>query len=447
MAKRKRRVHSPSSISLAQRCHRAWWHRYRDKLKPPELTWAQVCRQLKRMQLRGERIPQSFWGARSKALGKEVHRLAEIYLAVPPSRVQRKRLIDWNDLPGQCLAELVRHLPPAGSVSKRNLERRVTVEVDGVKFQGLIDLVGAAARGIVESYDHKTTGDIRAYALLPHAVAQQTHQPERSLKDDLQACVYVLARATETTPVADGGLCRWNYTETKRSRRSLPVVQYIPTTHARSVAERAASVAKQVDAFKTIKDAEPNTLACDDYGGCWYRSEGHCTVRRRWGLIIQKLEREQRAEKEQRQMGRQLTLAEVRKETAKANAEAEREARKAKKAAAKAAEAAEAEEGDEDEAEEDDEEAPESEPKPAKGKSARAAEKEKFDAATSAPDHIIQFFNPSGFAKGEPRVIATGFAELAAAVSELPRNPERAQSLRKLIEARDCAVRACTGED
>jgi len=504
MAKRKRerRVHSPSSISLAKQCHRAWWHRYRDKLKPPELTWAQVCRQLKRMMRTGARIPQSFWGARSKALGKEVHRLAEIYLAVPPARVARARkgdkyYIDWHDLPGQCLAELVRHLPPAGSVSKRNLERRVTVEVNGVKFQGLIDLVGAAAGAVVESYDHKTSGDIRAYALLPHAVAERTHQPERSLKNDLQACIYVLARARESEPPAVGGLCRWNYTETKRSRRSLPVVQYIPTEHARSIAESAASVAKQVESFETIEDATPNTLACDDYGGCWYRAEGHCKVRRRWGLIFMKAERDQRAGKDGDMGDNKLTLNEVRKATAKANEDAEREARKAKKLAAKAAEADEDDDSEDDEDEapesepapkaksekrkapkpveaededdaeesdddsEDEDEAPESEPAPksepkarsekrkARAEAApspRAAAQTAFDAATSAPDHIIQFFAPDAYAKGEARIIATAYAELAAATADLPRNPERAQALRNLLIARDHAVRALTGE-
>ena len=50
--------HSASSITLADRCDRAWWHRYRDKLKPPELTWKQV----KRMKARGDRLPADLYG-------------------------------------------------------------------------------------------------------------------------------------------------------------------------------------------------------------------------------------------------------------------------------------------------------------------------------------------------------------------------------------------------
>lgn len=34
------------------------------------------------------------------------------------------------------------------------------------------------------------------------------------------------------------------------------------------------------------------------------------------------------------------------------------------------------------------------------------------------------------------------FAELAEIIHQLPRNPERTVALRKLLEAKDCAVRA-----
>lgn len=466
-------LHSPSSIALATRCRRAWWLRYRDKIRPPEVTWAQIQS--------GEVIPVG--GQRSAALGKEVHRLAEIYLATPRDRIERKHLIDWSDLPGQCLAELVPHLPPAGSVPRKNLERRVTVKVNGVSFQGVIDVVGAAAHSVVESYDHKSTGDIRAYALLPHAVAVRTKQPKRSLRDDLQACMYVLARAKESKPVASGGICRWNYTETKRSRRSLPVVQYIPTTHARTIAERAAVVAREVEGYRTRDEATPDTTACHDYGGCWYRIDGHCTVKRRWGLVINRYEREQ---KEKEAMGKQLSFNKLRGDSEKANAREEAEAEKVKakaKAKARVAEAEDSDEEDEDEDDapasvpapkakggkakpapveveevEEDEDAPDSKdyireeskatPAPkAEKKSARATAQEAFDKATSAPDHIIRFFDPTGYAKGEPRVIATGFAELAAGVADLPRNPERHMALRKLLEARDCAVRALSTDE
>lgn len=54
---------------------------------------------------------------------------------------------------------------------------------------------------------------------------------------------------------------------------------------------------------------------------------------------------------------------------------------------------------------------------------------------------LLQFFPIVG--KGEPEAITKAFAELAEHMAErLPDNPERAQCLRKLLEARDNALRA-----
>jgi hypothetical protein len=441
--------HSASSIALAERCDRAWWHRYRDKLKPPELSWLKV----KRMRARGEALPA---GAFSKALGKEVHRLAEFYLYLPPRKAER--LIDWNDLPGQCLAEIIPYLPPAGSVPRKDVEARLSIVVNGVRFRGLIDVVGRALARAVEVYDHKTTRDIREYALLPDAVARRLNQPKRSLRDDLQACMYVLARATLTRPARRGGLCRWNYTETQRSRRALPVVQFIPTAHARVVAERAAKVARRVEGFKSVADAVPNTLACDQYGGCWYRAEGHCRVRRKWGAVFIQNEKEA---KERADM-KKLSFKALGAATAKANEQEEAKAKKPAKAAPPP-EPEETEEEDED-TDEDEEETPAPRASKRMAKKAKRAakaepeeteddeedapastptERERFNAATAAPDHILQFFKPDAAVKGSAKIVATAFRELADHLSSnLPRNPERAQCLRWLLSARDCAVRA-----
>ena len=57
------------------------------------------------------------------------------------------------------------------------------------------------------------------------------------------------------------------------------------------------------------------------------------------------------------------------------------------------------------------------------------------------PEYIMQFF---GFAHLplELQVVSRSFAYLAEEVMELPRNPERTVALRKLLEAKDAAVRA-----
>lgn len=61
---------------------------------------------------------------------------------------------------------------------------------------------------------------------------------------------------------------------------------------------------------------------------------------------------------------------------------------------------------------------------------------------TPTPDHIEQFF---AFAQLPPHLqeVSRPFGELAdRLVQSIPRNPERTVALRKLLEAKDAAVRA-----
>ncbi len=63
------------------------------------------------------------------------------------------------------------------------------------------------------------------------------------------------------------------------------------------------------------------------------------------------------------------------------------------------------------------------------------------------PDHIMQFFV---YAHLPPALaeISRPFAELAKTIVDtLPRNPERTVALRKLLEAKDAAVRARVAKD
>jgi hypothetical protein len=66
----------------------------------------------------------------------------------------------------------------------------------------------------------------------------------------------------------------------------------------------------------------------------------------------------------------------------------------------------------------------------------------RYALATEPVDHIVQFF---AHAHLPPHLAAVSapFAQLAdLIVSLLPRNPERAVALRKLLESKDAAVRA-----
>ena len=57
-------------------------------------------------------------------------------------------------------------------------------------------------------------------------------------------------------------------------------------------------------------------------------------------------------------------------------------------------------------------------------------------------DPMLQFFSYEHL-RPELREVSKPFGELAQVlVNGLPRNPERTVALRKLLEAKDCAVRA-----
>jgi hypothetical protein len=56
-------------------------------------------------------------------------------------------------------------------------------------------------------------------------------------------------------------------------------------------------------------------------------------------------------------------------------------------------------------------------------------------------EHIVQFFAYDHLPR-ELQLVSRPFAELAETIMTLPRNPERTVALRKLLEAKDAAVRA-----
>jgi hypothetical protein len=62
--------------------------------------------------------------------------------------------------------------------------------------------------------------------------------------------------------------------------------------------------------------------------------------------------------------------------------------------------------------------------------------------ANEEKEPMLQFFEYAHL-KDELKDVSAPFSKLAYLVaSSLPRNPERSAALRKLLEAKDCAVRA-----
>jgi hypothetical protein len=62
-------------------------------------------------------------------------------------------------------------------------------------------------------------------------------------------------------------------------------------------------------------------------------------------------------------------------------------------------------------------------------------------AALANGEALAQFFDYEHL-PAQLAAVSRPFAELAARVLQLPRNAERTSALRKLLEAKDCAVRA-----
>lgn len=66
----------------------------------------------------------------------------------------------------------------------------------------------------------------------------------------------------------------------------------------------------------------------------------------------------------------------------------------------------------------------------------------------AASDHIMQFFNYSHLPEGPVQECGRMFCKLAdQVVDNVPRNPERTVALRKLLEAKDAAVRALIAKE
>ncbi|WP_315792275.1 hypothetical protein [Bradyrhizobium sp. SZCCHNRI1002] len=64
-----------------------------------------------------------------------------------------------------------------------------------------------------------------------------------------------------------------------------------------------------------------------------------------------------------------------------------------------------------------------------------------------APEPMLQFFAYAHLPE-HLKVISAPFCDMAVdLVRDLPRNPERTMALRKLLEAKDCAVRALLYRD
>lgn len=77
---------------------------------------------------------------------------------------------------------------------------------------------------------------------------------------------------------------------------------------------------------------------------------------------------------------------------------------------------------------------------------ARVTEVSTPDLLALAGEHILQFFGYTHLPE-RLQAVSRPFAEQAAQIMQLPRNPERTVALRKLLESKDAAVRAALAVD
>jgi RecB family exonuclease len=248
-------VISPTQISTWRLCHRKFAFTYLMDLPRPESTKAQ-------------------------RIGTAVHTRAERFFQTgePDYRVP-------DTTPeGEVEATAARILPhivdklPLGAAS----EQKVQVTLGGVLFGGRFDWLHSREDGTVELGDLKTTSNLK-YA-----------KTEAELSVDPQALVYSQGQTLVPPDRVD---CRWVYVQT----RGFPYVREVSfrpdfTALPDLVTDGQAIVlawASKADGVPVDQQAfEPNTSACDAYGGCPFRAkcqidpgERLISLQKRMGLL------------------------------------------------------------------------------------------------------------------------------------------------------------------
>jgi hypothetical protein len=209
---------SPSGISTFDLCQRKWAWRTIDKVPGVANPYAEF--------------------------GTAVHGILEGYL-------KSGIMPDLTTPEGMCALEFLHVLPPPGTPGLA-IEQHVQVP----PFHGYPDVLEPGE--IPTVHDHKTCG---------------THQYAiQDLKSDVQAAVYAHFAFT-LYPVAPAVNLRWNYV-TRRRPKLLPVHQIVTRADIAPTLARAATTAQRMAAVTatTALDLPPNPIACEQYGGCQYRS-------------------------------------------------------------------------------------------------------------------------------------------------------------------------------
>jgi hypothetical protein len=276
---------SPSGLSVAERCTRAWGFRYLLGYKRPELKWLEAVALEKPKPAKkskptpAERAALKAYNSKFRpALGVECHARAEAYY--------RGQDVEWNDLPGQVILAGMRCVTHPDECERVEAEGAVEIEVDGIKFKGFRDLL-VFHNGRWLLIDWKTTF---TFDYFDREKTKRTVKTRAQLEADTQANLYAWA------VMRDKGLrelaCRWVYCRTEGAPAAIPVDFTITWEGARAIVSRLVAEAKALLAYietigaesmarrlPLVRDMQGNPEACEDFGGCDYHPDkgGPCT--------------------------------------------------------------------------------------------------------------------------------------------------------------------------
>jgi hypothetical protein len=244
---------SPSQIATWRLCHRKWGFTY----------------------LGGERPPAS----KAMLIGTALHAKAETFFATGlPDYTVRS---DEEDQAARLLPAILDYLPQdRGAAYETFSEQKVECMIQGVHFGGRFDWLTR-----LDLNDHWELGDLKTTINLKWA------KTELELSTDPQVLVYSMAQ-TVTKP--DKITCRWLYVQT----RGAPLVREVKVRPDFNALPDLIQDGREITiAWRDRprpEDLEPNTSACDAYGGCPFRSkcvidpgERLIALQRRMGVAIE----------------------------------------------------------------------------------------------------------------------------------------------------------------
>lgn len=228
------------------------------KISPSALATYRLCpRKWGWRRLNGIKAPQH----PSASKGEAVHKHLEDWLrdgkAIP------------NTETGRLAMKLLDTLPPPGVGV---VEDKIEFEFEGVTYHGKIDLTWENEDRLTIR-DHKTTSDLK------WAKDECACPEECPSHADEQAVIYS-QHAFEEFGLDEIDF-EWGYVTTRGKIRPkvvrLRVVREENENRLRELNETALEMVDAVERGLDAEDLDANALACDAFGGCYYRNE-HCKL-------------------------------------------------------------------------------------------------------------------------------------------------------------------------